>query len=282
MYLIVSTVKFRYNAFVPQSLLIKCLWFYLMKKVYLSVIIPCYDEMANLQKGVLEKVHNYLKKQKYSFEVIIVDDGSKDGSVEFLEKFAKENPEFRLVSGKHYGKAGAVTKGVLEANGEHVLFTDMDQATPIEELDNLLPMFDKGYDIVIGSRGTIRKGAPWTRAIMGRGMILIRTLIVGLPNVKDTQCGFKMFRGEVAQNLFAKIDKIHNGFHTIGGSNVSAGFDVELLYLAKMEGYKMKEVPVKWLYVETRRVNPVNDSIEGFLDLLRIKKNAINGKYKNL
>lgn len=238
--------------------------------------------MANLQKGVLEKVKNYLNKKKLSYEVIIVDDGSKDGSVEFIREFVKENDEFHLLENPHYGKAGAVTKGMLIAKGELVLFTDMDQATPIEELDKVLPYFQNGYDIVIGSRGMTRKGAPWTRAIMGSGMILLRTAIVGLADIKDTQCGFKIFRQEAAQKIFARIDKLHNGFHTVGGSNVSAGFDVELLYIAKMMGCTIKEVPVRWLYVETRRVNPIHDSIEGLKGLFRIKKNALRGKYREL
>jgi hypothetical protein len=252
-----------------------------MSKVFLSVVIPCYDEMANLQKGVLDKVKHFLDKKKFPYEVLVVDDGSKDGSTEFIKHFAKENPSFRLIQISHFGKAGAVTKGVLQAKGEFVLFTDMDQATPIEEIDKLLPHFNK-YDVVIGSRGGIRKGAPWTRAIMGTGMIFLWSLIVGLHGIKDTQCGFKMFRGEVAQKLFPKIDKLHNGFHQVGGSSVSAGFDVELLYLAQQLGYKIKEVPVRWLYVETRRVNPINDSIQGLTELFRIRSNTINGKYRYL
>src|SRR5882762_11104325 len=106
-----------------------------MKEVYLSVVIPCYDEMANLQKGVLEKVQHFLEKKKISYEVIIADDGSKDGSVAFIEKFISENPHFLLIKNPHYGKAGAVTTGMLAAKGKYRLFTDMDQATPIEEVD---------------------------------------------------------------------------------------------------------------------------------------------------
>ena len=109
--------------------------------------------------------------------------------------------------------------------------------------------------------------------------MILRKLIVGLKEIYDTQCGFKMFRGEVAQVLFAKVKKIHNGFKTISGSNVTAGFDVELLFIAEQYGYKIKEVSVPWLYVETRRVSPVTDSIQGFMELLRIKRNSISGLY---
>lgn len=253
-----------------------------MKKISLSIVIPCYDEMANLQKGVLDKVRRFLDKKKILYEVIIVDDGSTDGSVQFLKEFVKDNPHFQLIKGDHYGKAGAVTRGMLEAQGDIMLFTDMDQATPIEEIDKLMPYFDDGYDIVIGSRGKIRKGAPWTRALMGQGMIFLRKVIVGLPDLNDTQCGFKMFTRNAAHELFTKMTNLHQGFHRIGGSNVAAGFDVELLYLATQSDYKIKEVPVRWLYVETRRVNPVFDSIEGLRGLVRIKQKAITGVYRRL
>lgn len=235
--------------------------------------------MANLQKGVLDKVSHYLLKQKYSSEVIIVDDGSTDGSIEFIAKFVKENANFRLIKNRHTGKAGAVSAGMLNGRGKYLLFTDMDQATPIEEIEKLIPYFRKGYDIVIGSRNSKREGAPWTRILMARGMMLLRTVIVGLHGIGDTQCGFKMFEREVSQKLFGKLFKLHHGFKEVTGSNVTAGFDVELLYLAQKMGYKIKEVPVNWLYVETRRVNPLKDSLQGFLDLLRIKQNAVKGKY---
>lgn len=246
------------------------------------MVLPCYDEMGNLQKGVLDKVEHYLSRKKFSYEVLVVDDGSSDGSIEFLKKFVKENEHFRLIENPHYGKAGTVTTGMLEAKGEYILFADMDQATPIEELDKLMPFFEEGYDIVIGSRNQQRKGAPLTRIIMARGAMFLRRAIIGIKGISDTQCGFKMFKHDVAQKLFKKIYKLHNGFHTIGGSNVSAGFDMEFLYLATKSGYKIKEVPVRWLYVETRRVNPLYDSIGGIIDLLRIKKNTLNGKYRNL
>jgi len=249
-------------------------------KIYLSVVIPSYNELVNLQKGVLDKVEHFLDKKKFLYEVLVVDDGSVDGSIEFVEAFVKDNAKFRLIKNQHTGKAGAVTKGMLEAKGAYVLFTDMDQATPIEELNKLLPFFDEGFDIVIGSRSTKRKGAPWTRRIMGRGMMVFRDLIVGIKGISDTQCGFKAFRSDVAQTLFSRLNSLHNGFQSISGSAVTAGFDVELLFLAQKAKYKIKEVPVNWLYVETRRVSPVRDSIDGLIDLLRIKMSDLSGKYK--
>lgn len=253
-----------------------------MNKIHLSVVIPCYDELANLRKGVLDKVRHFLNKQKYSYEVIIVDDGSTDGSIEFIQKFVKENANFQLIQNPHLGKAGAVTTGVLKAKGEIVLFTDMDQATPIEELENILPFFDKGYDIVIGSRKNRRKGSPLSRRFISRSAMILRRYIIGLSGISDTQCGFKAFRKDTATVLFSYMQNLHQGFKQISGSAVTAGFDMELLFLADKKGYKIKEVPVSWLYVESRRVSPIRDSIEGVLDLLRIRNNERSGKYKNL
>ena len=237
--------------------------------------------MNNLQKGVLDKVEHFLSKQKYTYEVIVVDDGSDDGSLEFLEKFVKEEKNLRIVKSPHKGKAGAVTAGMLSAKGQLVLFTDLDQATPIEELNKLLPFAQK-FDIVIGSRNSQRKGAPWTRLLMAKGMILLRSVIVGLRGIDDTQCGFKLFKNNVSDVLFSKLEKFHHGYNKISGSSVKAGFDVELLFIARQMKYKIKEVPVEWLYVESRRVSPVKDSIEAVEDLVRIKLNSVSGKYKNL
>ncbi len=250
-----------------------------MSNPYLSVVIPSYNEMANLQKGVLEKIAHYLQKQKYSYEILVVDDGSTDGSIEFVEDFISDHDNFVFIKNSHLGKVGAVTAGMLKAKGEYRLFTDMDQATPIEEIDSLL-LYAKDFSIVIGSRNSHRKGAPFTRQIMANGMIMLRTILVGIKEIKDTQCGFKLFKDDAAIKLFSKVKEIHNGFKEISGSNVTAGFDVELLLLAQKWGYKIKEVPVSWLYVETRRVSPIKDSIEGVLALLGIKLNSLKGRYK--
>lgn len=250
-----------------------------MGKIFLSVVIPSYNEMANLQKGVLDKVKRYLDHQKYEYEVIVVDDGSTDGSREFVKKFVKNNKTFRLIENHHTGKAGAVTTGVLSASGDYVLFTDMDQATPIEEIEKMLPHLQKDVDIVIGSRKE-RKGAPLSRKIMSQSAIMLRKFLVGLPDINDTQCGFKLFSQKSAQDIFKKVKKIHGGFKTIKGSAVTSGFDVEVLYLAQQANYVIKEVPVRWLYVETRRVNPINDSINGVKDLFKIRYNIQKGVYK--
>lgn len=251
-----------------------------MQNDFLSVVIPSYNEMANLQKGILHKVKNYLDKQKYRYEVIIVDDGSNDGSLEFVKKFVEDQKHFRIIENSHTGKAGAVTAGMLAAKGDYVLFSDMDQATPIEEIEKLLPFISKGYDVVIGSRSGIRRGAPFTRKIMAKGMMTLRSLIVGISEINDTQCGFKLFTKKSSDDIFSKIKDVHHGFRKIRGSSVTAGFDIELLYIANKKGYKIKEVPVEWLYVETRRVSPIKDSLDGLNDLVRIRRNILSGIYK--
>lgn len=250
-----------------------------MKSYLLSVVIPSYNEIANLRKGTLDKVEHYLERKKYNYEVIVVDDGSDDGSLEFVREFVKENPKFRIIENNHTGKAGAVTAGVLQGQGDYILFSDMDQATPIEEVEKLLAASEEGFDIAIGSRSTVRKGSPFTRLVISRSTIILRKLLVGMNSLTDTQCGFKMFSKKAARDIFMKVREVHNGFKSIHGSSVTAGFDMELLYVGEKLGYRIKEVPVDWLYVETRRVNPIKDSIEGLLDLIQIKRNIIEGKY---
>lgn len=249
--------------------------------IYLSIVIPCYDEMANLQKGVLDKIAHFLEKKKVPYEVIIVDDGSKDGSVEFIEKFLKDNHRFILIKNPHYGKAGAVTTGMLHAKGQYRLFTDMDQATPIEEINKLLPYLEsKEYGVAIGSRNSSRKGAPLVRLFISQSSVILRKYMIGMRELSDTQCGFKVFTGKAAQDIFTRYKKLKHGFTEIKGTAITFGADIELLYLAKKFGYKIKEVPIEWLHVETRRVNPVRDSITGVLDLIAIKKNIISGVYR--
>lgn len=249
------------------------------KAPYLSVVIPCYNEETNLEARVLTKVNDFLKKKKYDWEVLVVDDGSTDKSKELIKRFIKNNHKFSLIENPHQGKAAAVITGMLKATGKYLLFSDLDQATPIEELDKLLPWFDKGYDVVIGSRNSERRGAPLSRLAMARGFMLLRNLLLGLPGISDTQCGFKAFRKETAHKLFKKL-KLYKETGKVEGSHVTAGFDIELLFIAKKMGFKIREVPVVWRYVETRRVSPVRDSWEGLMDLVRIKINDLRGVYE--
>jgi len=249
-----------------------------MIKPYLSVVIPCFNEETNIRLGSLDKVARYLDRQSFLWEVIIVDDGSKDQSPQLLDIFGKANEGFTILHNGHVGKAGTVIAGMLAAKGDIVLFSDLDQATPIEELEKLLPFFDKGYDIVIGSRNRDRQGAPVSRVIMARGFMFLRSLILGLKGITDTQCGFKAFKREVSSKIFQKL-ALYTSISKVDGPMVTAGFDIEVLFLGKKFGYKIKEVPVEWHYVETRRVNPLKDSLRGFIDIIRIRIHALRGLY---
>ncbi len=246
-------------------------------KIKLSVVIPAYNEEKNIQAGVLETVDRYLRKQKYAWEVLIVDDASPDQTADLAEKFASKHKGFRVLKEPHRGKGGTVIAGMLAAKGEIVLFTDMDQATPLNQIEKFFPKFRDGYDGVIGSRSG-RKGAPASRKLMAFGFALLRTLVLRLP-YKDTQCGFKAFRAEAAKRIFGKM-KIFRESRKIQGASVTAGFDLEMLYLARKLELRVAEVPVNWRHQETKRVSPVKDSWEGLRDLIKVRLNALQGRYK--
>lgn len=246
---------------------------------YLSVVIPAYNEEPNFKKGVLNEVPKYLEKQNYSYEVLIVDDGSDDNTVKLAQDFAKKHKNIRVIKNPHQGKAETVKRGVLEAKGQLILFTDFDQATPLFEIERLLPFFPE-YDIVIGSRqltGAKREKEPFYRHLMGLGFnLVVQTLAVR--GIWDTQAGFKCFKSDVAKNIFSQL-KVYGKGKKVKGALVTA-FDVELLFIAKKMGYKIKEVPIIWHHVATSRVNPLKDSLRMFRDVIKIRLNDLLGVYK--
>ena len=248
---------------------------------YLTIVVPAYNEAGNIRHDSLSKVAGYLQSQTYSWEVLIVDDGSDDETADLAEAFAATRPRFRVVRNPHRGKAYTVTTGLLEAQGQIVLFTDMDQATPISEAEKLLPWFEFGFDVVIGSRGLARRNAPLWRKAMSRSQILLRNLILGFRDITDTQCGFKAFRREAIRPI---LDTLHvyrqSDLPEVKGASVTAGFDVEVLYVAHQLGYHVKEVPVDWDYRFSRRVNLLGDSCRGIEELLRIRSAALRGQYR--
>ena len=249
------------------------------KEIYLSVIIPAYNEKKNFQDGTLDQVWQYLKKQKYSWETLVVDDGSTDGSAKLLKHFCQEKKGFRFIQNPHMGKAGAVTTGVHKAKGEYLLFTDFDQATPLSEFEKLQPYLKRGCEVVIGSRevaGAKREQEPFYRHLMGKVFNLI-VQVLTVRGIIDTQCGFKVFKRSVAKHLFQNLQiykpkKIKTAF--------TGAFDVELLYLAKKFGYGVAEVPIHWKHIETNRVNPIRDSFLMAWDVLRIRIYDWLRKYK--
>lgn len=243
----------------------------------LSVVIPAYNEEGSIKKGSLEEVWSFLKKQKYDWEVIVVDDASTDKTLFLSQEFAKTHKGIKVFAETHRGKGGSVIAGMLKTTGDIVIFSDMDQATPIEEFEKFIPKFEEGYDIVIGSRSG-RRGAPLIRKLMAYGFSILRTIILRLP-YKDTQCGFKAFKKEASEKIFKRM-RIFNERNREKGAGVTAGFDLEILYLARKLGFKVAEVPVNWHHKETERINPIKDSFEGLRDLLKVRINALKGKYK--
>ncbi|OGD85750.1 hypothetical protein A2164_01920 [Candidatus Curtissbacteria bacterium RBG_13_35_7] len=248
-------------------------------KPYLSVIIPAYNEEPNFKNGCIDEVPKYLSKQDYSSEVLIVDDGSSDQTAKLSENFAKKHKNIRVVKNPHQGKAETVKTGVQQANGELILFTDFDQATPLSEIEKLLPFIDK-FDIVIGSRqlpGAKREKEPFHRHLMGLVFNLI-VQFIAVRGIWDTQAGFKCFRASVAKELFSKL-KVYGQSKKVQGALVTA-FDVELLFLAKKNNYKIKEVPIIWHHVATSRVNPLKDSLRMLRDVIKVRLNDLRGVYK--
>ena len=243
----------------------------------LSIIIPNYNEKENIQAGALDQVASYLAEAPFTWEVIISDDGSSDASRDLVEAFTKKHNGFRLLKNPHGGKAAAVNAGIKAAKGEIVLFTDMDQSTPLKEVEKLLPFYDQGYDVVFGSRGKARKNSPLTRKMMSFFFRHFRQLFL-LRNIADTQCGFKSFRSKVAKYLFPKLSILKQ---TATGWTVSA-FDVELLFLTEKAGYKLKEVEVDWRDRDLstgKSRNFFTESVDMLKQIITVKVNDLKGFY---
>jgi len=242
----------------------------------LSVIIPAFNEADNFYRGTLANAVDYLGAQSYSWELILVNDGSKDNTSALLHNFAKGRPHVRVIDNPHQGKAATVITGALSARGKYVLFSDMDQATPISEVAKIMEKLESGFDIVIGSRPG-RKGAPLHRMILAYGMIVMRSIVLRLP-YRDTQCGFKAFTKTAAEKIFSIMNSVHHP-RTIIGAAVNPGFDVELLYLGRKLGYRIAEVPVLWTHQKTARVGFVKDAIAGVIELLLVRWRSLTNVY---
>jgi len=242
------------------------------QKIYLSVIIPAYNEEKRLPK-TLREINNYLKKQIYTSEIIVVSDGSSDRTVEKVKNLMPEIENLKVLEFKErLGKGFGVKQGIFEAKGEYRIFTDADNSTSIDQVEKMWPEFEAGYDIIIGSRDI--KGAvlsvpqPWIRkVILGGGFKLVRKIIIGLWEIKDTQCGFKGFKEKAAQDIFSRIFIRH------------FGFDPEVLVIAKKLGYKIKEIPITWVNDAQSKVK-FKSMVKMLFETFKIKQNLILGKYE--
>ncbi len=248
--------------------------------VLLSVVIPAYNEEDNIRRGALREAADYLSRREYTSELIVVDDGSEDATAALVEEAARRWSFVSLLRSEHGGKAHAVTVGVLAARGEYVFFTDMDQSTHIRFVEEGLRELEAGSEVVIGSRwlrGASRRGEPLLRRIAGRAFaLMVRVLL--LPEIRDSQCGFKGFRRDVARELFSNLMVFRAGSQRATGPTVTA-FDVELLVMAKKRGYRIKEIPVTWRHVATRRVSLSRDAYRMSRDVAQVWLNKLGGRY---
>lgn len=209
----------------------------IMSQPYLSIVIPAYNEAERLPKTLLD-MDKRLSAADFSYEILVVNDGSKDKTAEVVENLAKVVKNLRLLSQENTGKGGAVRAGMLESKGIVRLFTDADNATSIDQFEPMISYFKQGYGVVFGSRTV--KGAkldppePFYRQLIGKGLNLIVQVLL-LWGIWDTQCGFKAFTAEAVEKIF-RLSRVK-----------SWGFDVEVLSLAKRFGFRLKEVPVHWV-----------------------------------
>ncbi len=238
----------------------------------ISIIIPAYNEQIRLP-DTLRRVTDYLESTAWSFyEILVVDDGSRDGTFAVAEEFAKAHCHVRVLRNPgNRGKGFSVRRGMIEASGEWRLFTDADLSTPIEELQKLWCAIARGnYDIAIGSRALDRSligvRQPGYREAFGRLFNNVMRLTTGL-RISDTQCGFKLFRGAAAEEVFA------------GQLLERFGFDAEVLYIASRRGYRIAEAPVRWNHVEGSKVSLMT-GLHAFVEVAQIRVNSLLGKYR--
>ena len=237
----------------------------------LSVIIPAYNEESRIKKTLFE-VSEFLKKQSFEYEILVVVDGAKDKTAELVASLASEIPNLELINNKeNHGKGYVVRQGILKASGDVRLFMDADNSTTIDQVMPMLKLLDSGYDVVIGSielqGAKVNEHAQWYRRALGHWSKYLIRLVAGLWDIHDTQRGFKLFKGAAANEIFslATIERF--------------GFDIEILAIAKHLGYKIKEVPVVWNNSGASTVN-LGSYIATFGDLLKVRMNLWSGKYK--
>jgi dolichyl-phosphate beta-glucosyltransferase len=240
----------------------------LEKRPLLSIIIPAHNEEARLPPS-LEKIDAFLKTQSFEAEVIVVENGSYDRTAEVVREYAASHPYIQLIEAPVRGKGLAVKVGMLAAKGEYRFICDADLSMPIEEIVRFLPPNVEGYDVIIATRegkGAQRVGEPEYRHLIGRvNNIIIK--LTALRGFEDTQCGFKMFTRRAAEDLF-EVQQM-----------TGIGFDIELLFIAKRRGYKIKQVPITWYFDPDSRMRLVGDSLYLLVEIWQIRRNWYRGVY---
>lgn len=239
-----------------------------MTSVFLSIVIPAHNEENRLPR-TLEQVFAFLETQDYSAEVLVVENGSSDRTLEIARGFAERHPQLRVLQNDQRGKGLAVRRGMLEARGAYRFICDADLSMPIEEVVKFIPPTLSDFEVAIGSReapGAVRYNEPAYRHWGGRGINLVIRLLI-LPGLQDTQCGFKCFTAEASERLFK--------LQTLPGWS----FDIELLYLARRAGLRIREIPIHWYFGDDSKVSAVRDALNMIRDIFRIHANARRGIY---
>ncbi len=234
----------------------------------LSIIIPAYNEERRLPTS-LAQVDQFVAAQPYPIEVIVVNNNSTDATVQIAQDFAAQHSYICVLNQPRQGKGAAVQIGMLAGKGDYLFICDADFSMPVDEISRFMPPAVDHYDVAIASReapGARRVGEPQYRHLMGRVFNFI-VRVLAIPKIQDTQCGFKVFRREVARDVFA--------LQTIDGW----GFDVEVLFIALKHGYQLIEVPITWYYRPQSRISPIRDSINMVLEVMRVRMNGWRGKY---
>ena len=239
-----------------------------MPPEHLSIVVPAFNERHRIGP-TLALLTEYLSTQPWTWEIRVVDDGSGDGTSEAVVDFSTRDPRVRLQQEPHRGKGGAVRAGMLAATADYRFICDADLSMPVHELARFMPPALSGYDVAIGSRegaGATRVNEPWRRHAAGR---IFNTLVrwTMVPGINDTQCGFKMFTAEAVDAIFPHV--------TVEGW----AFDIEVLYIARLRGLRVREVPIEWHYRSDSRLRMMRDGIGMMRELLRIRARARRGGY---
>lgn len=239
-----------------------------MNSPFLSIVIPAHNEAKRLPPS-LDKIDAFLSKQDFSYEVLVVENGSTDDTLAVAKSFIEKMPYLRVIHEAQRGKGLAVRRGMLEALGEYRFFCDADLSMPIEQVLRFIPPELENVEVSIGSRevsGSNRIDEPGYRHLIGRVFnTMVRWMV--LPGLQDTQCGFKCFRGDIADKVFP--------LQTLGGMS----FDAEVLFIARKMGSKIQEVPIDWTFKADSRVRLVQDSMRMAFDLLDIRLKSRRGDY---